>query len=393
MVHDVEAHSQSAAPARFLVRSSAPERSDFHMAIIRRQARFLALIVTATASFASAVRAAPPPSLPSAAVPETAPSLAQAQQTIAAAQQATNDEERASGLALARKQLEAYVEKPTSAEDLPTAQFLLGSVLSVEGRALAGQAVQSEPAEREKLMVEARTELQRAELAFSAAIEQLTTLGRNYPKFLPAGDPNYAAALRVKEATLQSLMAHAAAAKELATTFPPESEPAIEHYRAAAERYERIYKDYRTLNAGLMARLRQGECTFLIGDTRRALGLYDDILNQPADLEELRRLRVAAMYLSLECWTTEREKLYELAFSQGEEYLTHLRPEEESWPEWQAVRYHTARGYQLAAAALGADRAGDRAQYLEKAKGHAEKLAGVAGPFQELARTLVGAKP
>ncbi len=125
-----------------------------------------------------------------------------------------------------------------------------------------------------------------------------------------------------------------------------------------------IYRDYRTLIAGLIARLKQGQCYRNLGDTKRAVGLYNDILSQPDDLSPLRRLRVTAMHLSLECWTTPQEKLYELAFSQGEEYLTRVRPEEKLWPEWQAVRYQTARGYLLAAEALPADRATERAEML-----------------------------
>jgi len=356
-------------------------------------AGFLTLFVATTVSPCTAARGAPP-SLPDLAIPPaSAPSLARAQAVISDAEKSGDEAARARGLATARGQLEAFIEKPASPDDLPTAQILLGRVLILESRAAIARADRAEPDEREKRVLEARATLQRAELAFSAAIEQLIGRGRGFPKFLAADDPNRAVAERIKESTLQSLMAHAGVAEELAATFAPDSEQAQEHYQAAAERYERIYKDYRTLIVGLIARLKQGECCFRMGDTRRALGLYDDILNQPAELEPLRRLRVAAMYLSLECWTTEREKLYELAFSQGEEYLAQVRPEEVSWPEWQAVRYHTARGYQLAAGALGADRAADRADYREKAKGHAEKLAAVAGPYRELARSLIGQKP
>jgi hypothetical protein len=123
------------------------------------------------------------------------------------------------------------------------------------------------------------------------------------------------------------------------------------------------------------------------------LGLYNDLLTQPDELEALRRLRIAAMYLSLECWTTEQEKLYELAFSQGEEYLTQARPEERSWPEWQAVRYYTARGYLLAAEGLGAagltgDRAADRRAWLDRAAEHADGLAKTASPYQKAAAEL-----
>jgi hypothetical protein len=346
----------------------------------------------ATVGSVSVARAAPP-SLPGAGVaPASKPSLSQAQAFLAAADRAATAAEQTAALASARQQLESLVDKPTSSDELPTANLLLGQVLILQGRISMAPVEQARPEERERLRAQARDHLRRAELAFSAAVEQLKMALDRYPKFLPLDHADHPKAEQIRGGLLQALMAHATVVEELAATFTADSKEANEYYKAAAERYERIYKDYRTRIAGLTARLKQGECCFRMGDTRRALGLYDDILNQPADLELLRRLRVKAMYLSLECWTTEREKLYELAFSQGEEYLTHLRPEEESWTEWHAVRYHTARGYQLAAAGLGADRAADRAEYLDKARNHAEKLAATAGPYQELARSIVGPK-
>jgi len=356
-------------------------------------ALLLAAVGPAALVPASVARAAPPPLPGQGVAPASAPSLAQAQELLAGAEQAQTLDEQTQGLAAARQQLVAFIDKPPSSDELPSAYMLLGRVMIMQGRISISQAEQAGEEERERLREQARDHLRRAELAFSAAVEQLKMMLDRYPKFLPTDDPNHAKAEQIRGAVLQALMAHAGVVEELAASFSTDSKEAIEYYKAAAERYERIYKDYRTRIAGLTARLKQGQCCFRMGDTRRALGLYDDILNQPADLEMLRRLRITAMYFSLECWTTEREKLYELAFSQGEEYLTHLRPEEESWPEWQAVRYHTARGYQLAAAGLGADRAADRAEYLDKAKNHAEKLAATAGPYQELARSIVGPKP
>jgi hypothetical protein len=349
--------------------------------------------------FRNAAHAAPP-ALPELRIPPaSAPSLAHALELINGAERAQNAEESAARLAAAKVQLEAYIEKPASDVDLPTAETLLGRALLLEGRMVIARAERAagdaaaQGEEHEKLMQGARDPLRRAELAFSAALEQLKQQGAAFPKFLPEDDPNRPASDRIKESTLQALMLHALAAEELGSTFVAGSEQANEHFKAAAERYERIYKDYRTLVVGPTARLKQGICWFRMGDTRRALGFYDDILTQPRELELLRRLRVTAMQLSMECWNTEREKLYELAFSQGEEYLTEVRPEEESWAEWQAIRYNTARGYQLAAAGLGAKREADRVEYLEKARSHAEKLARTTGPYQEAARSLLGPKP
>jgi hypothetical protein len=205
---------------------------------------------------------------------------------------------------------------------------------------------------------------------------------------VPPDTPEHAKREALKGMVIQVRMYHAGVVEELAATYTADGDEARDLYKAAADRYEAIYRDYRVLYAGLVARLKQGQCYRNLGDTKRALGLYNDVLSQPDELTALRRLRVTAMYLSLECWSTPQEKLYELTFSQGEEYLAGVRPEERSWPEWQAVRYHTARGYRLAAESLPADRRAERADLLEHARRWAAAAGETDGPYRAAARAL-----
>ncbi|MBL9080667.1 MAG: outer membrane protein assembly factor BamD [Planctomycetales bacterium] len=289
----------------------------------------------------------------------------------------------------ARTLLEQFLAENPTHPDAPLVEMQLGVALTTEAKGLAGDATANpdEP-EREKLLTKARETFLAAEGYFATAVDQLKTRYVGFPK------ANYDEALRRRSERLrgdliQALMYQAGVREELAGTYPAASSEAQENYKAAADRYEQIYKDYRTLIAGLMARLKQGQCYKALGDTRRALGLYNDLLTQPDDLAALRRLRVAAMYLSLECWTSEQEHLYELAFSQGEEYLTQVRPEERSWPEWHAVRYFTARGYLLAAAGLKpAERTTEREEWLKLAAEHADRLSATPNPYQGAAIEL-----
>lgn len=292
-------------------------------------------------------------------------------------------------LGKAQNLLEAFLQENPTHPDAPLVEMQLGVVLTTQAKGYAAdaQAAADETA-RATLIAQARETLLSAEGYFSTAVDQLNTRYLGFPKLNYADDAVQRRGQRLRGELIQARMYHAGVREELAGIYPLESAEAQENFKAAADRYEQIYKDYRTLIAGLMARLKQGQCYKALGDTRRALGLYNDLLTQPDELAALRRLRVAAMYLSLECWTTEQEKLYELAFSQGEEYLTHLRPEEKSWPEWYAVRYFTARGYYLAAAGLGPERADDRQAWLRKSAEQAEQLAKEAHPYQAASADL-----
>lgn len=317
------------------------------------------------------------------------PAVAQAVALTAAAQEAATLDERRRRLDQARRFLEAFLRSQPTHPDAPRAEMQLGIVHTTQGQGLWGAAQGVEDAEARRTMTSAaRDEFRKGEGAFSAAIDQFRTQIEAFPKFIEAGDPAIHRREALKAQLLQGLMYHAGVVEELAGTYPPDSSEYRDSFQAAADRYEQIYKDYRTLLAGLMARLKQGQCYHRIGNTRRALGLYNDVLTQPSDLEALRRLRVTAMYLSLEGWTGDQEKMYELAFSQGEEYLTHLRPEEVAWPEWQAVRFYTAQGYRSAAAGLKPDRRAERDLWRGKAQSHLETLAAEPGPYRETARRL-----
>lgn len=301
-------------------------------------------------------------------------------------------EQRDRRLDEARQTLEVFLKAEPTHADAPRALIQLGIVHTARGQGL-WQAAQraTDDAARKDTAAQSRDAFRQAESSFSEALDRLRTLVDGFPKFIEPGDPAIGRREALKAQLLQALMYHAGVVEELAGTFAPESPESRDHFQAAADRYERIYKDYRTLLAGLMARLKQGQCYHRLGNTRRALGLYNDVLTQPSDLEALRRLRVTAMYLSLEGWTGEHEKMYELAFSQGEEYLTHLRPEERAWPEWQAVRFYTAQGYRLAADGLPAGRGAERDQWRGKSLEHVDRLVSEAGPYQEAARQLASA--
>lgn len=292
-------------------------------------------------------------------------------------------------LGKAQNLLETFLQDNPTHPDAPLVEMQYGVVLTTQAKGLAADAqAAADEAARAMLVAQSRETFLSAEGYFSTAVDQLNTRYLGFPKLNYADEAVQRRGQRLRGELIQARMYHAGVREELAGIYPLTSAEAQENFKAAADRYEQIYKDYRTLIAGLMARLKQGQCYKALGDTRRALGLYNDLLTQPDELAALRRLRVAAMYLSLECWTTEQEKLYELAFSQGEEYLTHLRPEEKSWPEWYAVRYFTARGYFLAAAGLGPERAEDRQAWLRRSAEQAEQLAKEANPYQAAAADL-----
>jgi hypothetical protein len=357
----------------------------------RRFARvvaFVAVVLTATWAEAAPGDALLPGEVRN--LPNQIAAIDQAATLVQTAPTATPPERAVEMLAEARKLLDGFLRENPSHAETPRAEMWLGALLTTDGKAAAAKAAALEsPQAKIEQLESARKSLREADQILAVAVDRLNKRLKAIPKFIEADAPEFQVRESLKATFIQAQMFHAAVVEELAATYPADGDDARRLYKAAADRYEAVYRDYRVLLAGLIARLKQGQCYRNLGDTKRALGLYNDILSQPDELTALRRLRVTAMYLSLECWTTPQEKLFELAFSQGEEYLNQIRPEEQAWPEWQAVRFHTARGYLSAAAGLPADRAGERTEMLGHAREHAAALSEADGPYRSAATALL----
>lgn len=297
---------------------------------------------------------------------------------------------RTEKLTAARQLLDGFLRDNPTHPEVAQAELWLGMLLTAQGKGeLAVALAQTDAAQQTPLLEQTRNTYRDAERMFSSATDRYQARYEAIPAYVTPGSPEHRTKEALKGNLVQVKMYHAGVIEESASTYPEGNPTGRELYQSAADRYEAIYRDYRLLIAGLMARLKQGQCYRNLGDTKRALGLYSDLLDQPSDLEPLRRLRISAMYLSLEAWTASPEKLYELALTQGEKFLLDQRPGERDWPEWQAVRLHTAQGYLLAAQNLPADKAADRTEYLTHARGHAAALADKPGPYQAAAQNLV----
>lgn len=350
-----------------------------------------ALICSSSIFVSTAVKAAPgdAPAAPQGGT-QSMVAIEKASQLIQSANATGDLAARTAKLTEARQLLDGFIQNNPQHAELSQAELWLGMLLIAQGKGeMAVAMAQTDAAQQAALVEQTRNTYREAEKKFSTAIDRYQARYEAIPAYVPPGSAEH----RIKEALkgnlVQVKMYQAGVIEELAATYSEGNATGRELYQSAADRYEAIYRDYRLLIAGLMARLKQGQCYRNLGDTKRALGLYSDLLDQPSDLEPLRRLRVSAMYLSLEAWTASPEKLYELAHTQGEKFLLDQRPGERDWPEWQAVRLHTAQGYLLAAQNLPADKASERAEYLTHARGHAAKLAETAGPYQAAAQNLV----
>lgn len=296
----------------------------------------------------------------------------------------------------AKAKFQEFIDKNPQHPQAAGAGTQMGVVLIERGRAKTEQGL-SPQNEKQKaaLMAEARKFFDESEKVFIAAEEKFAEMLKKYPKFIPQGDPLVAERERVKGDLVQAHMFHAKGMYEKSRTYPEDSEDRKKALVAAADKYGQIYRDYRTLIAGLAARLQEGQCYQELKDTKRALGLYNDLLSQPdgPEMKPLRPYKASALYLSLQCWTADTEKLYELASLQAEEFLKGSNAQELQRPEWLAVRYYGAIANKLFAATFGESPKGEdekkQKKALDDASDYAQVVASTPGEYQDMARGLL----
>lgn len=294
----------------------------------------------------------------------------------------------------AKAKFQEFVAKNPSHPQAPGAETQMGAVLVERGRAKVEMAVRPEyEKDKAKLMTDARKYFDEAEAVFVAAEKKFADLLATFPKFMTPDDPRVPQREKAKGDLIQAHMFHAKGLYEKSRTFEDQSPDWKKALMTAADKYGSIYREYRTLIAGLAARLQEGQCYQEMKDFKRSLGLYQDLLGQPDDLKPLRPYKASALYLSLQCWTSDSEKLYELATIQADEFLRASNTEELNRPEWHAVRYFGAVANKLYANTFPEGVKGEeekkKQKALDTAADYAQMVASVTGEYQDLARQLL----
>jgi len=296
----------------------------------------------------------------------------------------------------AKAKFEEFVTKNPEHLQAAGAATQMGVVLIERGRAKVEQGLRPEfEKQKTALMTEARKFFDESEKVFVSAEAKFKAQLDKFEKFIPVDDPRHKERERVKGDLVQAHMFHAKGLYEKSRTYPDQSAEWKQALVTAAEKYGSIYRDYRTLIAGLAARLQEGQCYQELKDMKRALGLYSDLLGQPdgPEMKPLRPYKASALYLSLQCWIADSEKMYELASIQADEFIKGSSTQELQRPEWLAVRYYGAVANKLFAAQFGDAPKGEdekkKAKALDSASEYAQVVASVQNEYQDMARGLL----
>ncbi|HEX7447431.1 MAG TPA: hypothetical protein VF306_07790, partial [Pirellulales bacterium] len=210
-----------------------------------------------------------------------------------AAQAERDSSAKAKLLDRARDRFNDFIKANASNPLAANAEMELGNVLVERAKSLREQATRpANAAKKDALMLQARELFQQAQKVFDEADQKLTAKAKSFPINLDKKKEQDKIEAREK-ARQDALMAHIYAAGvlyETSKTYPLGSAEQKKLLQQAADKHGSTYEKHRKKVAGFFARLSQAQCYQELGDLKKALGMYEDVLNLPDDEEAFRRL-------------------------------------------------------------------------------------------------------
>lgn len=139
-----------------------------------------------------------------------------------------------------------------------------------------------------------------------------------------------------RKQVLQARLLIAVTREEMSETHPKGSDEQQATLEKAVSDYEAIYHAYRTRLAGLYARMYQARSLQKLGNHKKALPLFEELLANPDAPEPFRVLRIKVLVLAADSWlaTKDHEKL----ISQVQPIVDSVRPSEEKSEDFATLR-------------------------------------------------------
>jgi hypothetical protein len=243
-----------------------------------------------------------------------------------------------------------FLTKNPTHDSAGMARIQLGSVLVERARSTVDLANRpGSAAKKNDLLAEARKQYVAARAAFEAVVKDYDARLKKYPNFVPKTDKK----IREEKNAVRKVLIEASF--HLANTYYQEAESYDDAaskerktlFTTSAAEFHKIYEKYRTVLAGLYAGMWEARSYQELGDLRRAIGLYLELLQQPDEPEAFRELRNKVLKLAMECWNDSRVGQPEESEQRGKDWVDHARPGEDSSPEGLAIQYFTAQAKHL----------------------------------------------
>ncbi|MFO0913301.1 MAG: hypothetical protein U0795_10115 [Pirellulales bacterium] len=296
-------------------------------------------------------------------------------------------------LQAAEQQLRLVLDKAGDSTQGAEASLLLATVLWQRAERIAKEA-------RENLVEQRRDELNReaaaaytaAQPAFHEAVERLRKQLESLPKAIEPTDrtmlemrqrlrAQYVAAIYSEPLMIYEAAAHG---DPQAADRREQFERALEEFKVVADkaRKGRYQKQL------MLATLHQGLCRQELGDPRRALSYFEELLSTESASPPIVSIQLQALKHSIDCWMTDELNSLDRVLAEGPVWLERAEKIDGVGDELQEVQVRLARAAQIKLSQ--ADFTGPERDALQRnARRWAANVAKRPGPHQKAAQQLL----
>lgn len=297
----------------------------------------------------------------------------------------------------ARDRFNEFIKNNPSNPLAPTAELELGEVLVVRAHNLFDQANRpTNLKKKDALLADSRKFLEEAKSVFEGAETKMIEQVKKYPLHTRKNEEHLANARKAAvEAAVRAQIYAAGVPLDLAKTYPEASDERKKFLQESADKFDKLYTKNSNKLAGLIARMKEGQCYQELGDTKRAVGMYEDIFTKADDEVPLQRdLKTETLCYALRCWVSDNEKAYEIAADRGEKWLEHATAPMERTPHGLTIHYYVGLAYKRLGDTLEAKEDEERKKtVLNLARKNLAFVAKYPGSFRDEAKLLYAKLP
>lgn len=157
------------------------------------------------------------------------------------------------------------------------------------------------PKQRDELLAQARAQLEQARQLLQTSLAEYDKEWKTFGPFIDrAKQPEqFKAKQEVEQKKLRTELHLAILPYQLAQTYAQDKPQQQVALKAAAEKLERLHQKHRSQVIGLYARLYQAKCFEELGEPRKALGIYSELLGHKSAAPIMKQLQTQATHFKL----------------------------------------------------------------------------------------------
>ena len=290
----------------------------------------------------------------------------------------------------AQELLEQFVANNSKHAEFAQANAQLAQILLDKARAAIVNSESTKDADQKLLdRQQARELLGTGRRHFQVAHDLTQQQYKAFPVFIDRQtDPDkYAARRKAEMRFLRSQLNLPICDFEESHTYD-ESDPNFKKLLVkAATEFEQIHAKYRSLVAGLYARLWQAKCLQEAGEIRKALGIYGELLSHPGRTRTMQTLQDQSRHFRLICLNHDQRKDHVLVIREATEWFEAAK-ERSRTTTGLGIRWELAIAQEQRSKHADVPEA-DRKQLQQSALGNARLIARFAGRYKEKSQAMI----